>query len=83
MSQIRKVAGQKKIRKLFHLNPEEAALIKRIATKRNISESEVVRISLRKLQIEENIKYDPLEKLVGTINLGNGHALQHDEVLYE
>jgi len=74
-------AGSKKIRKLYHLEPQDVAFIREYAQKRKISESEVIRLSVRKLQ--EEVKADPFKELLGSVRAGNGQAVRHDEAIYE
>jgi len=74
-------AGPKKIRKLYHLEPQDVAFIREYAQKRKISESEVIRLSVKRLQ--EEVKADPFKELLGSVRAGDGQAVRHDEAIYE
>ncbi len=80
-----KKAGHIKVRKLFHLEPDDVAFIKGMARRNRISESEVVRGALKHFQrqLGTEPEYDPFAKLIGAVEAGTDDASRHDEVLYE
>ena len=80
-----KRAGLTKVRKLFHLDPEDVAFIKGVARRNRISESEVVRGALKHFQRQRGfeLEYDPFTKLIGAVEAGTDDASRHDEALYE
>ena len=73
--------GEKKIRKLYHLDPEDALFVRERAQSKRVSESEVIREAVRALQGET--KADPFQKLIGNVKARSGDAAAHDEVIYE
>ena len=72
---------EKKIRKLYHLEAEDAIFVREYARNKGISESEVIRMSVRTLQ--SKVEEDPLRKVIGSVNAGPNQAVNHDEVIYE
>lgn len=75
--------SKRKVRKLFHLEPQDTKTIQNIANIHNISESEVVRQAIREYGIKEGTIKDPFYKLIGSVNAGKNQATGHDKVLYE
>jgi len=73
--------GSRKIRKLYHLEPQDVDFVREYAQKRKISESAVIRYSLRKLQ--EEVQADPFKELIGSVKAGNNEASRHDQIIYE
>lgn len=73
----------RKVRKLFHLEPQDTKIIESISKSRKISESEVVRQAVRELGIKEGTIKDPFSKLIGSVKAGKDRAINHDRVLYE
>ena len=71
----------KKIRKLYHLDSEDVQFVREYAQKKGVSESAVIRISVRSLQ--DNVKSDPFEDMVGSVKAGQNQAVKHDEVIYD
>lgn len=71
----------KKIRKLYHLDREDVEFIREYANQKEISESEVIRLSVRKMQ--KDTGSDPFLKLIGTVDVGLNGAINHDEIIYE
>ncbi len=72
---------KKKVRKLYHLDSEDALFVCEYAREKGISESEVVRLSVRTLQ--GKVEDDPLKKMIGSVKAGPGEARNHDKVIYE
>jgi hypothetical protein len=72
---------EKKIRKLYHLETEDAIFVREYARNKGISESEVIRMSVRTLQ--SKVEEDPFRKVIGSVNAGPNQAVNHDEVIYE
>jgi hypothetical protein len=72
---------EKKIRKLYHLEIEDVIFVREYARNKGISESEVIRMSVRTLQ--SKVEEDPFRKVIGSINAGPNQAVNHDEVIYE
>jgi len=70
-----------KIRKLYHLDREDAEFVREYASQKEISESEVIRLSVRKMQ--KDTGSDPFLKLIGTVDVGLNGAINHDETIYE
>ena len=73
--------SEKKIRKLYHLDPEDALFVREHAQSKRVSESEVIREAVRVLQ--EKTESDPFQKLIGRVKAIPGDAAAHDEVIYE
>ncbi len=71
----------KKIRKLYHLDNEDVQFVREYACQKGISESEVIRLSVRKFR--KNNAVDPFLELIGSVNAGSNQASKHDEVIYE
>ncbi len=71
----------KKIRKLYHLDDKDAQFVREYACQKGISESEVIRLSVRNFQ--KNNAVDPFQELIGSVNAGVNQASKHDEVIYE
>lgn len=71
----------KKIRKLYHLDSSDVEFVREYARQKGVSESEVIRLSVRKLK--KNSAVDPFQKLIGSVNAGPNQASKHDEVIYE
>lgn len=80
-----KKTGHKKIRKLFHLEPDDVAFIRGVARRKRISESEVVRGALKHFQRQFGTEpeHDPFADLIGAVEAGADDGIRHDEVLYE
>ncbi len=79
-----KLSGKKKskkVRKLYHLDQDDAQFVREIAGSKGISESEVIRQAVRTLQAKE--REDPLLDLIGRVKAESGDAAAHDEVIYE
>lgn len=76
---------RRKIRKLFHLEQGDVEFIRKVASEKKISESEVVREAIHFFQSKDatGLEYDPFAKLIGTVQAGSEQAARHDEVLYE
>ena len=72
---------EKKIRKLYHLETEDAIFVREYARNKGISESEVIRMSVRTLQ--SKVEEDPFRKVIGSVNAGPNQAVNHDEVIYD
>ncbi len=70
-----------KIRKLYHLDPEDTLFIREYAQKKGLSESEVIRQAVRNLQGKTEV--DPFIKIIGSVETGSEEAENHDEVIYE
>lgn len=78
------VNNRVKMRKLIHLDPEDAAFVKSAAAQRNVSQSEIIRESIKKFKADdEQTEYDPIEDLIGKVKAGKNQAVKHDEALYE
>ncbi len=71
----------KKIRKLYHLDSADVEFVQEYARQKGVSESEVIRLSVRKLK--KNNAVDPFEKLIGSVTAGPNQAVKHDEGIYE
>ncbi len=71
----------KKIRKLYHLDSTDVEFVQEYARQKGVSESEVIRLSVRKLK--KNSAIDPFQELIGSVNAGPNMASKHDEVIYE
>ena len=71
----------KKIRKLYHLDREDALFVREYAKEKGISESAVIRLSVRNMQ--KDLGADPLQRLIGSVDGGLEGAVRHDEVIYE
>ena len=80
-SQDDAVKGKKKVRKLYHLDDEDAIFVREYAAEKGVSESEVIRLSLRHLQ--KGKVSDPFVKMIGTLKANDEDAVRHDEVIYE
>ncbi len=74
-------SDQKKVRKLYHLDSEDAFFVREYASDQGISESEVIRLSVRKFQKSEEV--DPFNKMIGSVQAGSKQAEKHDLVIYE
>ena len=72
---------QKKVRKLYHLEPQDVQFVREYAEQKGVSESEIIRLSVRTLQ--GCVKDDPFEEMIGSVKAGTGQAEKHDEVIYE
>jgi len=70
-----------KVRKLYHLDPDDTMFVREYAHKKGISESEVIRKAVRCLQ--KKTEEDPFRKLIGSVEAGSGRAENHDEVIYD
>ncbi len=75
------VKGKTKIRKLYHIDSEDAIFVREYAAEKGVSESEVIRMSLRRLQ--KDMVSDPFVRMIGTVKAIDGDAVQHDDVIYE
>ena len=80
LEQNKKSSG-KKIRKLYHLDSKDVEFVSEYARQKGVSESEVIRLSVRNLQKDNAV--DPFLELIGSVNAGSNQALKHDEVIYE
>ncbi len=70
-----------KVRKLYHLDPEDTLFVREYAQKKGLSESEVIRQAVRSLQ--GKTEEDPFIKIIGSVETGSEEAENHDEVIYE
>ncbi len=75
------VKGKRKVRKLYHLDGEDAMFVREYAAEIGVSESEVIRLSLRHLQKDKGS--DPFLKMIGTVKANDEDAVRHDEVIYD
>jgi len=73
--------NEKIIRKLYHLNINDAEFVREYARQKGISESEVIQRALRRLEKDE--AYDPFQELIGSVNVGGSQVYKHDEVIYD
>jgi len=71
----------KKIRKLYHLDPEDARFVREQARQKGVSESELVRLAVRAYQ--KKLDGDPFLELLGSVEAGENQASRHDEVIYD
>ncbi len=71
----------KKIRKLYHLDTADVEFVCEYASQKGVSESEVIRLSVRKLKKSSAV--DPFQELIGSVSAGSDQACNHDEVIYE
>lgn len=76
-----KIRSSKKVRKLYHLDQEDARFVREYAQQKGVSESEIIRVSVRKLQ--GSLQKDPFAEMIGSVRAGNNQAERHDEVIYE
>ncbi len=83
MTVAKKVKTSGKIRKLFHLEPRDIVIIKKLAKNKKVSESEVIRIAVRELGVKEGAVVDPFAKMIGSVKAGKNQAAEHDKVIYE
>lgn len=64
------------------LDPEDRALLERVAKRLGLSMAETLRLALRHLAAEESAEEDPLMKLMGIIddpNIPTDLSTRHDE----
>ncbi len=80
-AKMNKKLKEKKVRKLYHLESQDVQFVREYAEQKGVSESEVIRLSVRTLQ--ECVKDDPFEEMIGSVKAGKGQAEKHDEVIYE
>ncbi len=78
---MNKTSKHKKVRKLYHLEPQDVQFVREYAEQKGFSESEVIRLSVRTLQ--GCVKDDPFEEMIGSVRAGKGQAEKHDEVIYD
>lgn len=71
----------KKVRKLYHLDEEDVAFVREYATRQEVSESEVIRHAVRKMQKDSSA--DPFFELLGIVDTGKGESVRHDEIIYD
>ncbi len=71
----------KKVRKLYHLDKKDVQFVREYARQKGISESEVIRFSVRSFQ--KNNAEDPFQALIGSVNAGANQVFKHDVVIYE
>jgi len=72
---------RKKVRKLYHLDQDDAQFVREVAENKGVSESEVIRQAVRDLQ--DKGQTDPLRALIGEVKTEPGDAVDHDRVIYE